>query len=193
MTGNAREHPNKTEQAQAATHFCCPAAGQCGKILNIRTTNSIGNVSGFQGMRGGGSSQGSTHLADGTVTNPNDVEERRHDLGQELHALESEGFENKRDGLDYHGVVVGQGLVPEDPHQCYHRDGRVELIQGEVAHVNQHLTGAVIGWEGRRINIKQLRQPKNGRAIRKPDAVEVLSVCYLGGLSKLRLLTNLTG
>lgn len=88
--------------------------------------------------------QGGTHLADGTITNPNDVEKGRHDLRQELHTLEPERLENERDGLDHHCVVVGQGLVPEDPHEGHHGDGRVELIQGEVAHVDQHLTGAII-------------------------------------------------
>lgn len=89
-----------------------------------------------------------THLPDGPIANPDDVEESRHHLRQELHTLQAEGFENKGDGLDHHGVVMGQGLVPEDPHEGHHGDCWVELVQGEVSHVNQHLTGAVVSWKG---------------------------------------------
>ena len=42
------------------------------------------------------------------------------------------------------GVVVREGLVSEDPHQGHHGHGWVELIQGQVAHVDQHFTGAVV-------------------------------------------------
>lgn len=78
----------------------------------------------------------STYFPDGPVTHPDDIQERGHDLGQELHTLESQGLEDKGDGLDDHGVVVGQGLVSEDTHQGHHGHSRVELIQGQVAHVD---------------------------------------------------------
>lgn len=94
------------------------------------------------GARGGGLA---TYFPDGPVANPNDVQERGHDLGQELHTLEPQGLEDEGDGLDDHGVVVGEGLVSEDPHQGHHGHGRVELVQGQVPHVDQHLTGAVVG------------------------------------------------
>lgn len=103
------------------------------------------------------SSQGRTHLPDGPIANPNDVEESGHDLRQELHALEAKGFENKGDGLDHHGVVMGQGLIPEDPHERHHGDGRIELVQREVSHVNQHLTGAVVSWKGEGLSIQCLQ------------------------------------
>lgn len=92
----------------------------------------------------GRSGPGHTHLSDGTVTHPDHVEESWHHLGQELHTLQSKRFENKGDGLNYHSVVLGQGLVSENSHQCHHRDSWIELIQREVAHVHQHLTGAVV-------------------------------------------------
>lgn len=85
-----------------------------------------------------------THLSDGTITNPYYIKERWHDLGQELHTLQPKRFENKGDSLNYHSVVLGQGLVSENSHQCHHRDSWIEFIQREVSHVHQHLTGTVV-------------------------------------------------
>ena len=85
-----------------------------------------------------------TYFPDGSVTNPNDIQECGHDLGQELHTLEPQGLEDEGDGLDDHGVMVREGLVSEDAHQGHHGHGWVELVQRQVSHVDQHLTGAVV-------------------------------------------------
>lgn len=85
-----------------------------------------------------------TYFPDGSITDPDDIKERRHDLGQELHAFEPQGLEDEGDGLNYHGVVVREGLVPEDTHQGHHGHSWVELIQRQVSHVDQHFAGAVV-------------------------------------------------
>lgn len=85
-----------------------------------------------------------TYFPDGPIADPNDIEECGHDLRQELHTLEAQRLEDEGDGLDNHGVMVREGLVSEDPHQRHHGHSRVELIQGQVAHVDQHLAGAVV-------------------------------------------------
>lgn len=57
-----------------------------------------------------------TYLSDTGVTHPDYIEECGHDLGQELDTLETERLKDKGDGLDDHGVVVGQGGVSQDAH-----------------------------------------------------------------------------
>lgn len=85
-----------------------------------------------------------TYFPDGPVADPDDIKERGHDLGQELYTFEPQGLEDEGDGLNHHGVVVREGLISEDPHQGHHGHSWVELIQGQVSHVDQHLTGAVV-------------------------------------------------
>lgn len=85
------------------------------------------------------------YLPDAGVADPDHVEKRRHDLRQELDALEAQGLEDEGDGLHHHGVVVGERRVPEDAHQRDDGHGRVKLIQRQVAHVDEHLAGAVVG------------------------------------------------
>lgn len=86
----------------------------------------------------------STYFPDGPVTDADDIEECGHDLGQELHTLEPQGLEDEGDGLHHHSVVVREGLISEDPHQGHHGHSGVELVQGQVSHVDQHFTGAVV-------------------------------------------------
>lgn len=85
-----------------------------------------------------------TYFPDGPITHSDDVKEGRHDLGQELYTLEPQGLEDEGDGLNHHGVVVRERLISEDPHQGHHGHSWVELVQGQVSHVDQHFTGAVV-------------------------------------------------
>lgn len=87
------------------------------------------------------------YLPDAGVADPNHVEERGHDLGQELDALETQGLEDEGDGLYDHGVVVGERWVPQDAHQRDDGHGWIKLIQRQVAHVDQHLARAVVGFQ----------------------------------------------
>lgn len=87
-----------------------------------------------------------TYLSDTGVTDPDDVEESGHDLGKELDTLEAEGLEDEGDGLHHHSVVVGERRVSQDAHEGDDGHRRVKLVQGQVAHVDQHLTGAVVRW-----------------------------------------------
>lgn len=84
------------------------------------------------------------YLSDAGVADPDHVEECWHDLGQELDALETQGLEDKGDGLHDHSVVVREWRVPQDAHQRDNGHGRIKLIQRQVAHVDQHLAGAVV-------------------------------------------------
>lgn len=85
-----------------------------------------------------------TYLPDGPITDSDDIKECGHDLGQELHTLESQGLEDEGDGLNHHGVVVRERLISEDPHQGHHGHSGVKLVQGQISHVDQHFTGAVV-------------------------------------------------
>lgn len=44
-------------------------------------------------------------------------------------------------------MVVGERGVSQDTHQSDDRHSGIKLIQGQVAHVHQHFTGAVVRWE----------------------------------------------
>lgn len=77
-----------------------------------------------------------TYLSDTGVTDPDDIEESGHDLRQELDTLEAQRLKDEGDGLDHHGVVVGERRVPQDAHQRDDCHGGVELVQGQVAHVH---------------------------------------------------------
>lgn len=85
-----------------------------------------------------------THLSDTGVTDPDDVEESGHDLRQELDTLQAQRLKDEGDGLDYHGVMVGEGWFSEDTHEGDNRHGWVKLIEGKVAHVHQHFTCAIV-------------------------------------------------
>lgn len=87
---------------------------------------------------------GPTYLTNAGIADADDIEERGHDLRQELNALQAQRLENKGDRLDHHGVMVGEGGVSQDAHQRHDCHRGVELIEGQVAHVHQHLTGAVV-------------------------------------------------
>ena len=120
-----------------------------------------------------------SYLSDAGVTHSDDVEESGHDLGQELNTLEAQRLEDEGDGLDHHGVVVGQRRVPQDTHQSHYGNCRVELIQGEVAHVHQHLTGAVVSWDGKMKN--RLEREKEGRERereRQRERHREIMICY---------------
>lgn len=88
-----------------------------------------------------------TYLSDTGIADPDDIEESGHDLGKELDTLEAERLEDEGNGLDHHGVVVGERRVSQDAHQSDDRHRRVKLIQWQVAHVHQHLAGAIVRWE----------------------------------------------
>ncbi len=60
------------------------------------------------------------------------------------HGLDPEALEDEAQGLNGHGMVLGEGLVLEDPHQGTDGYGRVEVLQtGPTAHGHQQLTGCV--------------------------------------------------
>ena len=50
-------------------------------------------------------------------------------LGQVGDRLDTEALEDEAEGLDGHGVVLGQRLVFEDPHERVDGDGGVEVLQ----------------------------------------------------------------
>lgn len=104
------------------------------------------------------------YLTNAGIADADDVEERGHDLRQELNALEPQRLENEGDRLDHHGVMVGEGGISQDAHQRHDGHRRVELIQGQVAHVHQHLTGAVVRW---REKVGCVRTETNTTAVRK--------------------------
>lgn len=77
-----------------------------------------------------------TYLSDTGITDPDDVEESGHDLGQELDTLEAQRLKDEGDSLDHHSMVIGERGVSQDSHQCDDCHSRVELIKGKVAHVH---------------------------------------------------------
>ena len=122
MTGNWAELMNPARLGVRSSGKQWQAECTIRKPRGRRTFHS-GTGQGATRVRGLG-----TYFPDGPVTNPNDIQECGHDLGQELHALEPQGLEDEGDGLDDHGVVVREGLVSEDAHQGHHGHGWVKLV-----------------------------------------------------------------
>lgn len=63
------------------------------------------------------------------------------DLLDVRHTLDSQTLEDKGDGLNHHGVMLGERRVPDNPHQGCYGDGGVYFLQGGGSgHISQHLT-----------------------------------------------------